>query len=121
MNAPTTGRLNTSPASFGRLPAPWLPVGNSGLRSARPSEHASWKGLSQSSILSGNPVLGGACSYAASSRPRRGSVRVTAVFERFTERSIKAVLLAQKEARMFGSAQVCSAVLLCAMHSNSPC
>lgn len=106
MNAPALGRLNTNRALFGRLPAPCTPAGNPGLRSARPSEHASLKCLLKSSVLSGTPVLGGHCSYAASGGPRRGSVRVTAVFERFTERSIKAVLLAQKEARMFGSAQV---------------
>jgi hypothetical protein len=37
---------------------------------------------------------------------RRGVVAVTAVFERFTERSIKAVMMAQQEAKLMGASEV---------------
>ena len=36
----------------------------------------------------------------------RGRLRIRAVFERFTESSIKSVMLAQQESKLFGSPQV---------------
>jgi hypothetical protein len=36
----------------------------------------------------------------------RGSLQVVAVFERYTERAIKAVMLAQQEAKLLGSLEV---------------
>lgn len=37
---------------------------------------------------------------------RRGAVKAQAVFEKFTERSVKAVQIAQQEARQLGAAEV---------------
>lgn len=49
--------------------------------------------------------LGGA--FALNARTRgRGRLQIVAVFERYTERAIKAVMLAQQEAKLLGSMEV---------------
>lgn len=102
------GQLSTHRSAFGRLPAPFASAGRAaGSQATSASEHAPFKSLLQSSSLRGNPVLGGSYRHAANASPRRAPVRVNAVFERFTERAIKSVMLAQQEAKMFASAQVC--------------
>lgn len=52
---------------------------------------------------------------------RRGVLQVVAVFERYTERAIKAVMLAQQEAKLLGSAEVpalsgCEICVQCTHH-----
>ncbi|XP_031490249.1 chaperone protein ClpD, chloroplastic [Nymphaea colorata] len=69
-----------------------------------------------SSFLSGNyqrfSLQGFGIATSPSRRPRRRCLRVSAVFERFTERAIKSVMLSQREARDLGKDMVFTQHLL---------
>ncbi|CAG9462159.1 unnamed protein product [Pedinophyceae sp. YPF-701] len=71
--------------------------------SRRGARHAS-----QTAAFSGSAARGALStrSRAPGRQARRGAVRVTAVFERFTERAIKAMIIAQQETKKLGSVQV---------------
>ena len=56
--------------------------------------------------LPGAPARWSPPSAPGRARPSRGSLTVVAVFERFTERAIKAVMLSQAEAKAVAAAEV---------------
>jgi hypothetical protein len=57
------------------------------------------------------PARGAALAVGPGRVGRRSAVSVRAVFEKFTERSIKSVMLAQQEARQMGATEVGSSLL----------
>jgi len=67
----------------------------------------------------GGPVLRASRSLPVQHANRRRGVQTKAVFERFTERAIKSVMLAQSEARMAGKTEVCTDDLLLGLIAES--
>lgn len=63
-------------------------------------------------VAAGRPIRASAALLAAPAPRRRGGVVVRAVFERFTERAVKAVVLSQREAKGLGEGAVAPRHLL---------
>ena len=106
MKPTTTGQQTAQRPTLGALQSRSQAGLQQGQPRRHPYAHAAFSTSWHSSSLRGNPVLKGSCTNAHRACPRRGSLVISAVFERFTERAIKSVMLAQQEAKMFASSQV---------------